>query len=206
MTCIFSILFSRLWIIFTVITLNSFSGSWPISSLFIWCCGFLPWSFICTIFLCFFVFSNLLCLTYPLVFGLAISGCGWSSGLCRLYVGRDLCLPSGGRRWVFPPSIEQVCVSGMFGGVCGKPVSSWHLACCLGKVPFAGAASSWVVLGLGYRKRPSWELSLINTPWDQEFSGHLVSWTQCFQPRGSGPISHQGTRIPQAVCYGSKED
>ena len=91
MTCIFSILFSRLWIIFTVITLNSFSGSWPISSLFIWCCGFLPWSFICTIFLCFFMLSNLLCLTYPLLF---------------------LVLPSVGA--VGP----VVCVGFMLGGTC----------------------------------------------------------------------------------------
>ena len=74
------------------------------------------------------------------------------------------------------------------------------------RCPSLGAASSWVVPGLGSRKGPSWEFSLINTPWDQEFSGHLVSWTQCFQPRGSGPISHRGTRIPQAVCYGNKGD
>ena len=36
-SCIFSILFLRFWIIFTIITLNSFSGSLPISSSFpIW--------------------------------------------------------------------------------------------------------------------------------------------------------------------------
>ena len=48
--------------------------------------------------------------------------------------------------------------------------------------PVLGAPSSWVVPGLGYRWRPSWEFSLINSPWGQEFSDSLVSWTQCSHP------------------------
>ena len=39
-SCIFSILFLRFWIIFTITTLNSFSGRLPISSSFIWSCIF----------------------------------------------------------------------------------------------------------------------------------------------------------------------
>ena len=55
-----SILFPRCWIIFTIITLNSFSGRLPISSSFIWSCRFLPCYFICDIFfaISFFFFFN----------------------------------------------------------------------------------------------------------------------------------------------------
>ena len=42
-----------------------FSGSLPVFSSFIWSCGFLPCSFICTVFLCLFILSNLLCLSSP---------------------------------------------------------------------------------------------------------------------------------------------
>ena len=54
--------FLRSWIIFTMITLNYFSGRLPISSLFIWSFGFLPCSFLCNIFLCHLILSNLPCL------------------------------------------------------------------------------------------------------------------------------------------------
>jgi len=47
---------------------------------------------------------------------------------------------------------------------------------------------------------------LINTAWDQEFFGGLASWTQCSQPRGSDPTSSQGTKTPQPICHGNKED
>ena len=46
---IFSILLPRFWIIFTIITLNSFSGILPISSSFVWTGGFLPCSFNCCV-------------------------------------------------------------------------------------------------------------------------------------------------------------
>ena len=64
-SCIFSILFPRLWIIFTIITLNSFSGRLPISSSYVWSGGFLPCSFICCVFLCLLVLLNLLCFGSP---------------------------------------------------------------------------------------------------------------------------------------------
>ena len=63
---IFSILFPRFWIIFTVITLNYFSGRLPISSSFVWSCGVFPSSFICCcIILCLLISFNLLCLGSP---------------------------------------------------------------------------------------------------------------------------------------------
>ena len=52
--------------------------------------------------------------------------------------------------------------------------------------PALGDASRWVVPSLGYRWRSLWEFPLINTPWDQEVSSSLVSWTQDSHPRGSG--------------------
>ena len=61
-SCIFSILFSRFLIIFTII-LNSFSGNLPSSSSFIGTYVFLVCSFICIVFLCLFIiYLNLLCL------------------------------------------------------------------------------------------------------------------------------------------------
>ena len=53
--CIFSILFSRFLIIFTIIILNYFSGSLPISSSFICTSVFLVASFICVVSLCLFI-------------------------------------------------------------------------------------------------------------------------------------------------------
>ena len=56
--CIFSILFSTFWIIFTIIFLNYFPGTLPISSsffFFFWYCVFLVCSFICAIFICLFM-------------------------------------------------------------------------------------------------------------------------------------------------------
>ena len=63
--CIFSILFPRFWITFTIITLNSFSGRLPISSSFVWSDGFLPCSFICSVLFWLLLLLNLLCLGYP---------------------------------------------------------------------------------------------------------------------------------------------
>ena len=57
-------LFSRFWIIFIIFTLNSFSCSLPLSSLFIWSCGCLPCSFIHKIFLYLFILSHLHWSTY----------------------------------------------------------------------------------------------------------------------------------------------
>ena len=54
-SCIFSILFSRFLITFTIIILNHFSGSLPISSSFIWNSVFLAYSFICIVFPCLFI-------------------------------------------------------------------------------------------------------------------------------------------------------
>ena len=65
--CIFSTLFSRFLIIFTITILNYVSGSLPISSSFIWTSVFLVCSFICVVFLCLFIifFLKLLCLRSP---------------------------------------------------------------------------------------------------------------------------------------------
>ena len=76
-SCILSILFPRFWVIFTIITLNSFSGRLPVSSSFVWSHGFLPCSFICCAFLCLLILLNLLYLGSP---------------FCRLQVRSSLCL------------------------------------------------------------------------------------------------------------------
>ena len=75
-SCIFSILvsrrficnsifFSRFYIIFIIIILNSFSGRLPICSSFVWLGGLLSCSFTSWIFLCLFILFRLLCLEWP---------------------------------------------------------------------------------------------------------------------------------------------
>ena len=65
-------LFSRFLIMFSIIILNSFSGSLPIYSSVIWTSVFLVCSFICIVFLCLFFFF----LTYC-VWGLLFPLQGW---------------------------------------------------------------------------------------------------------------------------------
>ena len=59
-----SILFSRFWIIFIIIILNSFSGRFPISSSFVWLGGHFSCSFTCWVFRCLFILFRLLCLEW----------------------------------------------------------------------------------------------------------------------------------------------
>ena len=90
------ILFLRYWVIFTVITLNYFSGRLPICSSFSCSCRFLSCSFFCNIILCLLILSNLLCLWTPFcrlqnhIFScfwcLPPGGWGWSKDLCRLWM------------------------------------------------------------------------------------------------------------------------
>ena len=107
-SCIFSILFSSLQIIFTIIILNSLSGRSVISSLFIWSCEFVL--SLCYISLSFHFFPltysswGLLFPGFRFVFLLllvfALWRKGWLSSLCWLLIRGDLCLCSSGRKWV----------------------------------------------------------------------------------------------------------
>ena len=92
-SCIFSILFPRFWIILTIITLSSFSGRLPISSSFVWSGGLLPCSLICCVFLCLLILLNLLFLGSP---------------FCRLQVLSSHCF------WCLPPVAKggSVCCVG----------------------------------------------------------------------------------------------
>ena len=60
-----SLLFSRFWIIFTIIIQNSLSGRLPISSSFVCFGGHLSCSFTFWVFLCLFILFILLCLGQP---------------------------------------------------------------------------------------------------------------------------------------------
>ena len=101
-SCIFSIVFPRFWIIFTIITLNSFSGRLPISSSFVQCSMFLLCFFICCAFLCLLILLNLWC---------------WGSPFRRLQVLSSHCF------WFLPPvaKVVSVCFVGFLvegTGVC----------------------------------------------------------------------------------------
>ena len=63
-----SILFSRFWIIVMVIIWNSLSGSFPISSSFVWFVGRLSCSLIFWVLLCLFILFILLCLGWSFRF------------------------------------------------------------------------------------------------------------------------------------------
>ena len=63
-----SILFSRFWIIFTIIIRNSLSGRFPISSSFVWFGGPLSCSFTSWVFLGLFISFILLCMWWPFVY------------------------------------------------------------------------------------------------------------------------------------------
>jgi len=95
-----SILFSRFWIIFAIIILNSFSVRLPVSS-FVWFGGYLSCSYTCWVFLCLFILFRLLCLGWPFCI-LAVCGSSllWSflrvSGVgqvaCQGFLVREACI------------------------------------------------------------------------------------------------------------------
>ena len=97
-----SILFSRFWIIFIIIILNSFSGRFPISSSFVWLGGHFSCSFTCWVFLWLFILFRLLCLEWAFCI---LEVCG-SFLLWR-------CLPLGGVVWLACQGflVREACVS-----------------------------------------------------------------------------------------------
>jgi len=88
-----SSLFSRFWIIFTIIIQNSLSDRFPISSSLVWFGGHLSCSFTCWVFLCLFILFIMLCLGWSfcilavcgVIFIVEVPHCGWgwTGGLSR---------------------------------------------------------------------------------------------------------------------------
>jgi hypothetical protein len=137
-----------------------------------------------------------------LLFGLCPRLRGWSSGLSRDCVGRNWCLHSSGRRWVFSSLMGRAVWGGVFGVSMGSlSADVWVYVFVLlvlwVRHPSLGAASSWVMLVLVYRWRPSWESSLSNMPWGQEFFGSVLASALLPQrlrpdlsPENQDPTSH----------------
>ena len=200
MSCIFSILvsrlficnsimFSRFWIIFTIIILNSFWGRLPISSSFILFGGHLSWSFICWVFLCLILFK-LLSLGCPFCI-LAVCGvlyCGISSlcvGLYRCLVkvswlGKLVSVFWWVELYFFSLECNEVSSNELwdvygFGVTCILKLRVVFLCCwriclvCLA-VELVGPC---VVLGFSVGMEAFDELLSINVPWSQEFPGDL---------------------------------
>ena len=124
---IFSILFPGFQIIFTFITLNSFSGRLPISSLLIWSVGFLTCSFICCVFLCLLILLILLYLGSPFRrLQVCSSCCIWclpavakiGSVVCVgfLVEGTGACVLVDKAESVF--LVDRIVSGGVFWGVC----------------------------------------------------------------------------------------
>ena len=153
---------SRFLIIFTITILNSFSGSLPISSSFMWTSVFLVCSLICAVFLCFYIiFLNLLHLRspFPRLQGWILyyfAFCPPKSGpvLCKFHIGWDLC-------WVFF-FFPLLCVG------LGEVVilSADDLVCAFVlfvvwmRHPAQGATGNWVMLGLVFKWFPLWEFAI----------------------------------------------
>ena len=111
-----SILFLRFWIIFTVITLNSFSGRLLISSSFIWSYRFLPCPFIFNPFFVvslFFFFDGWVCVPVLLVVWPEAS----STGVCRL-LGRA-------QSWCRDEDLQETSLQWIFPGVWGSLLVQW---------------------------------------------------------------------------------
>ena len=119
LSCIFSILvsrlficdfilFSRFWIIFTIIIWNSLSGRFPISSSFV-LEGIYPVP-LPAVYSCLFILFILLCLGWPfcilavcgILFTVEFPHCGWgcTGGLSRFLGLGSLCRCSGGWSWI----------------------------------------------------------------------------------------------------------
>ena len=96
-----SILCLRAWIIFTFITLNSFSGRFPISHSFIWPCGFL--------------YLAPLSATYFSVISFHLTYC-----ICGfLFVGHGVIVPLASYVWPLVGVIDPgACVGFLMGGTC----------------------------------------------------------------------------------------
>ena len=123
--CIFSILFSRFLIIFTLIILNSFSGSFPISSSFIWTSVFLVCYFISVVFLCLFIFSffKTYCVWALLFAGFKV----------EFFLPFGFCLPKAG---------SVVCVSIVLGEIGAEFLSVFTL---MGKAEWVDNHVCWWV-------------------------------------------------------------
>ena len=118
----------------------------------------------------------------------ASSRWSWSSDFCRFHVGRNSCLHSGGRKWVFLSWWAEPCDVACFGAsMWGMSIDEllYILILLVVWVKFSAlcAAGSWMVLGLGYKWKPSWEFSLIDILWGQEISSSLLPQTHCSYPR-----------------------
>ena len=157
--CISPISFSRFLIILTIIILNYFSGSLPISSSFIWTSVFLICFLTCVVFLCFF---TIIFLTY----------CVW--GLFFPGLKFEFFLPSGFCPWVrFVLSFCLfICLLFLWWARLSEVVilsaddwvSIFVLFVVWMRCPAQGATCGWVMLGLVFQWFPLCEFSLFDTP------------------------------------------
>ena len=127
---------------------------------------------------------------------------GWFSGLCKLHVGYELCLLSGGRRWVFFFPLMGRAVKD------GNPVCWWLglyfflLFVVWIRHPAQVAAGSCVMPGLVYKWLPLWEFSLTDTPWVRSSPGVSGLAVSALTPKA--PVLISGWRTE--ICYGIKWD
>ena len=106
-SCISCILFSRFLIISIIVILNSFSGSFPISSPFIWTSVFLVCSFAYVVFLCLFIKFFLTYCVWGLLF---------QAFKVEFFFPFCFCPPKFG---------PVVCVSFLSGEICAEVLFVW---------------------------------------------------------------------------------
>ena len=196
-SCIFlvytSILFLRSWIIFTIITLNSFLGRLPVSTSLSFSSGVLSCSFVCTIFLCRLILPNFLWLWFLLC---RLQGCS-SSCFC--------CLPLGGWGWS-NRLLQAPWWEGLF------PAHWWVE---LGLVPLMGRAMSrglfrggcalWTSLGRlsadGWVYVPT--LFVVWPEASQHWSLQAVGWGQILLRKWQPPGGLTAMSTPELLPPGS---
>ena len=81
-------------------------------------------------------------------------------------------------------------------------LSCWLFGLRLPALELASRSWSWVILLTWGRLG---ELTVINIPLGQEFSGGLAAWTQHSQNGGSVLKPGWGRKTLQAACHGKKE-
>ena len=214
--CIFSVLFPRFWIIFTIITLNSFSGRVPISSSFFCSGGFFPYPFICCVFLCLLILLTLLCLWSPFHrLQVCSSCCFWclppvakvGSGACVGFLMWGLVPVFWWMRLDFVFLVGRTTSGGVFWGVCDLMILGSLSANVCDCVPVLLVVLhsvqhcsllvvewSWVLV---LRWRSLGELSPFDITWSREVSGGPMSWTWLSHLRGSGVAPRHPTWAPR---------
>ena len=199
-----SISYSRFWIIFTVIILNSLSGRLCISSSFVWSGGFLPYFLTCCIFFRLFILLSLL---WSLPCGCSrmdqcLVKASWLKVMCLFWwVELDLVSLKGSA--MFSGGFWGVCGFGMAWAACLLTCWVVFMFCWRVGMVYLGIVVCWTLGGFGFSAEMEAfgrALTLLMFP---RVCSSLMdqSWAQFSHFRGSGPTPYCNTKTSQATQH-----